>query len=75
MMFVDYVFNLLPDGSILFDKELSIDKLKAQAGDRFVAKELPGGQVCFKKLEGIEKFFEEARDDMLDVPNIVKGYN
>jgi hypothetical protein len=71
-MFVDYVFNLLPDGSILFDKELSIDKLNAQVGDRFVAREMPDGQVCFKKLIGIEKLFDEVKDDM---PNIVKGYN
>jgi hypothetical protein len=71
-MFVDYVFTLLPDGSILFDKELGIDKINAKSGDRFVAKELPGGQVCFKKLDGIELFLEEAKTDM---PNVIKGYN
>jgi len=71
-MFVDYTFTLLPDGSILFDSELSMDKINATSGDRFVAKELPSGQICFRKLVGIEKLFEEAKDDM---PNIVKGYN
>lgn len=72
MIFVDYVFTLCPDGSILLDKELGKDKINVVDGDRFVTKVLHDGQVMFKKLEGIELFFEQAIEDE---PNFIKGYN
>jgi hypothetical protein len=35
MIFVDYYFNLLEDGTIEMDEELTADKLNVKDGDRF----------------------------------------
>ena len=50
-MFVDYVFNLLPDGSIMMDNELKPTLLNVKDGDRFVVKINDKGNVFFQKQE------------------------
>lgn len=35
MLFVDYFFTLLPDGSIRMDDELSPEKIKVKDGEAF----------------------------------------
>ena len=49
--FLDYVFSLTKDGSIVFDSELRPDQLRVQQGDRFEVVFAPGS-VVFKKIEG-----------------------
>jgi len=50
-MFVDYVFNLLPDGSIMMDNELKPTLLNVKDGDRFVVRINDKGNVFFQKQE------------------------
>jgi len=35
MLFVDYFFTLLPDGSIMMDEELTPEQIKIKEGDSF----------------------------------------
>lgn len=49
MLFVDYVFDLLPNGSIAFDKELSSGDLDLKEGDEFVVKVVNERVVFAKK--------------------------
>ncbi|CAB4143803.1 hypothetical protein UFOVP447_254 [uncultured Caudovirales phage] len=51
MLFIDYAFDLLPGGSIRFDKELKLTDIKASEGDEFVVKIIDGGIVFAKKGE------------------------
>lgn len=73
MLFVDYVFTLLPDGSIMLDQELTKDKIHAQEGDRFILHELDNGQILLKKLQGVQAFVDAGLTDKED--NISRGYN
>ena len=47
--FMDYVFTLNPDGSIVWDAELEPDQLGVQAGDRFQVEIESGNKIVFKK--------------------------
>jgi hypothetical protein len=49
MLFVDYMFDLLPGGSIRFDKELKLSDIKASEGDEFVIKIIDDRVVFAKK--------------------------
>jgi hypothetical protein len=49
MLFVDYTFDLLHNGSIRFDKELELSSIKASEGDEFVIKIINDRIVFVKK--------------------------
>lgn len=49
MLFVDYVFELLPNGSIAFDKELSLQDLNLKENDEFVVKVVNEKVILVKK--------------------------
>jgi len=51
MIFVDYTFDLGPDGSIFMDKELKAVMIDVKEGDIFVA-QLVNDQVFFRKTKG-----------------------
>lgn len=72
MLFVDYTFDLLPNGDILMDPELTKDKINVQEGDCFTVKELPNGRLLLAKSNGVKLFLEKAIEED---PSIVKGYN
>lgn len=36
MLFVDYIFDLLPDGSIAFDKDLKPSDINVEEGEEFI---------------------------------------
>ena len=55
MLFVDYTFTLLPDGSILLDPELCPKSLKVETGDKFEVVLGPDNGVFFKKLNPLDK--------------------
>jgi hypothetical protein len=49
MLFVDYNFHLLHDGSIMWDKELTATKLDVKEGDTFVVSINADNTVYFRK--------------------------
>lgn len=51
MLFVDYVFDLLENGTIIMDKELSAEKLKLKDGDKYVVNVTFDGRVVFQKVQ------------------------
>ena len=55
MLFVDYVFDLMPDGSILMDKELSAKSLQVETGDRFEVHVSFDGRIIFRKCPTVKR--------------------
>jgi hypothetical protein len=55
MLFVDYVFDLMPDGSILMDKELSAKSLQVKNGDRFDVYISFDGRIIFRKILDVNR--------------------
>jgi len=51
MLFADYYFSVLPDGSIIFDDELTADQMNVKPGDGFMAFVNPNGKVVLRKLD------------------------
>jgi hypothetical protein len=51
MLFVDYVFDLLDNGTIVMDKELQAEKIKVKNGDKYVANVTWDGRVVFQKIQ------------------------
>ena len=50
MTFLDYVFSLMSDGSIVMDPELKPDSIKVKNGDKFEIVITPEGTIVFKKI-------------------------
>ena len=50
MLFVDYVFDVLENGTIIMDKELTADKLHMKNGDRYVANVTFDGRIILQKV-------------------------
>lgn len=48
-MFVDYIFDTAPDGTILMDKELKPSSVGVQDGDVFVVHITEENRIIFKK--------------------------
>ena len=51
MLFVDYVFDVLENGTIVMDKELTAQKLNLKNGDKYVANVTFDGRIVFEKLK------------------------
>jgi hypothetical protein len=51
MLFVDYVFDVLENGTIIMDKELTADKLCLKNGDKYVANVTFDGRIVFQKIK------------------------
>ena len=51
MLFVDYVFDVLENGTIIMDKELSAEKLNLKNGDRYVVNVTFDGRIVFQKVQ------------------------
>jgi len=51
MLFADYYFSVLPDGSIIFDDELTADQMNVKPGDGFMAFVNPNGKVVLRKFD------------------------
>lgn len=51
MLFVDYVFDVLENGTIIMDKELTADKLHLKNGDKYVANVTFDGRIVFQKVK------------------------
>jgi hypothetical protein len=54
MLFVDYVFDVLENGTIMMDKELTADKLHLKDGDRYVVNVTFDGRIVFQKIQKSE---------------------
>ena len=50
MLFLDYSFFLLVDGSIALDDEIKAEQLEIVAGDKFVAS-VKDGKIVLKKIK------------------------
>ena len=50
MLFVDYVFDVLQNGTIIMDKELTAEKLYLKRGDKYVVDVTFDGRVVFQKV-------------------------
>lgn len=51
MLFVDYVFDVFEDGTIIMDKELDAKKLYLKNGDEYIANVTFDGRIVFKKKQ------------------------
>lgn len=52
MLFVDYIFDLLHDGSIALDKDLKTSDIGVEEGDEFVVALYNGRIILAKKVKG-----------------------
>ena len=50
-MFVDYVFDVLDNGTIMMDKELTAKQLNLKNGDTYVANVTFDGRIVFQKVK------------------------
>jgi hypothetical protein len=50
MLFVDYTFDLLDNGTIVMDKDLTKEKMNLKNGDKYVANVLWDGRIVFQKV-------------------------
>lgn len=50
MLFVDYVFDVLENGTIIMDKELDAKKLHLKDGDKYVVNVTFDGRIVFQKM-------------------------
>lgn len=57
MLFVDYVFDVLENGTIIMDKELDAKKLNLKNGDKYIANVTFDGRIVFQKVKE-----EDGRD-------------
>jgi hypothetical protein len=51
MLFVDYVFDVLENGTIIMDKELDAKKLNLKNGDKYIANVTFDGRIVFQKIQ------------------------
>jgi bifunctional DNA-binding transcriptional regulator/antitoxin component of YhaV-PrlF toxin-antitoxin module len=51
MLFVDYVFDVLDNGTIIMDKELTAEKLKLKNGDKYIAEVTFDGRIVLQKVK------------------------
>ena len=51
MLFVDYVFDVLENGTIIMDKELDAKKLHMKNGDKYIANVTFDGRIVLQKLK------------------------
>jgi peroxiredoxin family protein len=49
MLFADYFFETLPDGSILMDRELTASSLRVANGDQFTVHVTFDGRILLQK--------------------------
>lgn len=50
MLFVDYVFDVLENGTIIMDKELTANKLHMKDGDKYIANVTFDGRIILQKV-------------------------
>lgn len=50
MLFVDYTFDVLDNGTIIMDKELDAQKLGVKNGDKYVVNVTFDGRIVFQKV-------------------------
>lgn len=55
MLFVDYTFDVLPNGTILFDKELKLSQLHLEQGDELVVTLCDGRVIFYKKTTSADE--------------------
>ena len=51
MLFVDYVFDVLENGTIIMDKDLTAEKLHLKNGDKYIVNVTFDGRIVFQKVQ------------------------
>jgi hypothetical protein len=51
MLFVDYVFDVLENGTIIMDKELSAKSIGVKNGDKYIVNVTFDGRIIFQKVK------------------------
>lgn len=51
MLFVDYTFDLLENGTIIMDPELTAEKLHLKNGDKYIVNVTFDGRIVFQKVQ------------------------
>ena len=51
MLFVDYNFDVLENGTIIMDSELDAKKLNMKNGDKYVANVTYDGRIVLQKVQ------------------------
>jgi hypothetical protein len=51
MLFADYTFEVLNDGTIIMDKELKPSSVKVKTGDQYVAHVTFDERIIFQKVQ------------------------
>ncbi len=54
MLFVDYVFDVLENGTIIMDKELDANKIGVKNGDKYVVNVTFDGRIVFQKIRELD---------------------
>ena len=54
MLFVDYTFDLLENGTIIMDKELTPQKLGVKEGDKYIVSVTFDQRIVFQKVKETE---------------------
>jgi hypothetical protein len=55
MLFVDYAFDVLENGTIVMDAALTADKLKLKNGDKYIAEITFDGRIILQKVSDDEE--------------------
>lgn len=50
-MFVDYYFDVLDNGTIIMDRELTAKQLNVKNGDKYIVNVTFDGRVVFQKVQ------------------------
>lgn len=51
MLFVDYVFDVLDNGTIVMDRELKAESIGVKNGDQYVVNITWDGRVVFQRVQ------------------------
>lgn len=62
MLFVDYFFEKLFDGSILMDRELKPSSLNVQTGDVFVVSITEQGRIFLQKQQPLDNLIDDPKN-------------
>ena len=65
MKFIDYHFDVTPDGTIIMDKELTLDNIKSNVGDLYIVMFEEGGvRLVPCDTNDDDEFYDEEYADM-----------
>ena len=64
MKFIDYHFDVAPDGTIIMDQELTLEHIKSSVGDLFIIMVNDDGCIQFVPCDVTETLDDEDYQDL-----------